>query len=233
MLNVAKAIKLASVKDLIPYSKNALMHPTEQILKISKSIKQFGFLNPILVDGENGIIAGHGRLAAARLLNMAEVPVIELTHLTSSQRRAYILADNELPKGATWDQDILADELKFLEADGFDLEVIGFSDDELAGLLDDEDDEHVEPETRQDNDEPEDDEDEEIPEPEPPRDHRERDPKDFEWIKFKLANEQKSEVDRALAVAKEMGEFVDPGNDHENGNALTRVCEMFLGQNGN
>jgi DNA modification methylase len=105
------------------------------VAQIAASIREFGFTNPVLVDGDRGIIAGHGRVLAARKLGLNEVPVIELTHLTEAQRRAYVIADNKLALNAGWDMDLLKVELGGLQADGFDLGLTGFSGDELAGLF--------------------------------------------------------------------------------------------------
>ena len=127
--------KLARVADLIPYSRNSRTHSEEQVAQIAASIREFGFTNPVLVDGDRGVIAGHGRLLAARKLGLDEVPVIELAHLTEAQRRAYVIADNKLALNAGWDLDLLKVELGGLQADGFDLGLTGFSGDELAGLL--------------------------------------------------------------------------------------------------
>jgi 16S rRNA G966 N2-methylase RsmD len=122
--------------DLIPYVNNARTHSEQQVLQIAASIKEFGFNSPVLVDGENGIIAGHGRVLAAKKLNLDEVPTIELKHLTKTQKKAYILADNRLALNSGWDNDLLALELGELSDDGFDLDLLGFDDTELS-LLDD------------------------------------------------------------------------------------------------
>jgi len=127
--------KVARVADLIPYARNSRTHSDEQVAQIAASIREFGFTNPVLVDGERGIIAGHGRVLAARKLGLDEVPVIELTHLTEAQRRAYVIADNKLALNAGWDMDLLKVELGDLQADGFDLGLTGFSGDELASLF--------------------------------------------------------------------------------------------------
>jgi DNA modification methylase len=127
--------KVARVADLIPYARNSRTHSDEQVAQIAASIREFGFTNPVLVDGDRGIIAGHGRVLAARKLGLNEVPVIELTHLTEAQRRAYVIADNKLALNAGWDMDLLKVELGGLQADGFDLGLTGFSGDELAGLF--------------------------------------------------------------------------------------------------
>ena len=123
------------VDKLIPYVKNSRTHSDEQIAQIASSIKEFGWTNPILVDGENGIIAGHGRLMAARKLDYKEVPTIELKDLTETQRKAYIIADNRLALNAGWDNEMLTIELNDLLADGFALEILGFDTKELDALL--------------------------------------------------------------------------------------------------
>ena len=123
------------VDKLIPYVNNSRTHSDEQIAQIASSIKEFGWTNPILVDGENGIIAGHGRLMAARKLGHKEVPTIELKDLTETQRKAYIIADNRLALNAGWDNEMLTIELNELLADGFALEILGFDTKELDALL--------------------------------------------------------------------------------------------------
>jgi site-specific DNA-methyltransferase (adenine-specific) len=123
------------VDKLIPYVNNSRTHSDEQIAQIASSIKEFGWTNPILVDGENGIIAGHGRLMAARKLGYKEVPTIELKDLTETQRKAYIIADNRLALNAGWDNEMLTIELNDLLADGFALDILGFDSKELNALL--------------------------------------------------------------------------------------------------
>ena len=130
-----RKLEWRQIADLIPYARNARTHSDEQVAQIAASIKEFGWTNPILVDGENGIIAGHGRLAAARKLGNTEVPVIELTGLSEAQKRAYILADNKLALNAGWDTDMLIEELKELKEMDFDLELTGFSDKEISDFL--------------------------------------------------------------------------------------------------
>jgi DNA modification methylase len=132
-----------NIDRLRPYERNPRTHSPEQITKIAASLLEFGWTNPILVDGEAGIIAGHGRLLAARELGITTVPVIELTHLSEAQKRAYVIADNRLALDAGWDEDLLAEELKALEGLDFNLELTGFDLDELHDLLDDESAEEV------------------------------------------------------------------------------------------
>lgn len=134
-MNLASRIEHWPIDRLRPYERNARTHSPEQVRKIAASMTEFGFTAPILVAGDAGILAGHGRLEAAKLLALAEVPVIVLDHLTDAQRRAYILADNRLALDAGWDEGMLAAELDALQAEGFDLALTGFSDEELADLL--------------------------------------------------------------------------------------------------
>jgi len=129
--------KIVPLADLIPYANNARTHSPAQVSKIAASIKEFGFTNPILIDANNGIIAGHGRVLASQKLKLAMVPVIELGHLTDAQRRAYILADNRMALDAGWDADLLKLELLSLKDEGFDLELTGFGLDEIGELLND------------------------------------------------------------------------------------------------
>ncbi|EME69908.1 modification methylase DpnIIB [Paramagnetospirillum caucaseum] len=127
---------------LIPYGRNARTHSDGQVAQIAASIVEFGWTNPVLADSQGNVIAGHGRLAAAKSLGLDTVPVVLLDHLTEAQRRAYILADNKLALNAGWDEETLAAELHALNGDGYDLGIIGFSDEELEALmapLDDED----------------------------------------------------------------------------------------------
>lgn len=134
-MNLAQRIELWPVDRLKPYEKNARTHDGDQVAKIAASIAEFGFTNPILVDSADGIIAGHGRLMAANVLGLTEVPVIVLDHLSDAQRRAYILADNRLALDAGWDNAMLAEELAALQGEGFDLGLTGFTDDEIEDLL--------------------------------------------------------------------------------------------------
>jgi DNA modification methylase len=123
------------VDSLIPYINNSRTHSDEQVAQIAASIKEFGWTNPILVDGDNSIIAGHGRLLAARKLGYKEVPTIELSDLTETQKKAYIIADNRLALNAGWDNELLTIELNDLLADGFALDILGFDPKELSALL--------------------------------------------------------------------------------------------------
>jgi ParB-like chromosome segregation protein Spo0J len=137
-----KIVKRATAK-LIPYARNSRIHSERQIAQIAASIREFSFTNPVLIDGDDGIIAGHGRVLAAHTLGLAEVPCIVLDHLTELQKRAYVIADNRLAENAGWDDAALSAELARLEEDGFNLALTGFDPIELRGLIADED--HLDP----------------------------------------------------------------------------------------
>ena len=132
---MARQIELWPVERLVPYARNARTHSDDQIAQIAASIVEFGFNNPVLVDTNAGIIAGHGRLLAARKLGLEHVPVVVLDHLSETQKRAYILADNRISENAGWDEDTLAAELGELQAADWRLDLLGFSEEELAKLL--------------------------------------------------------------------------------------------------
>lgn len=132
------------LKDLIPYARNSRTHSSSQIAQIASSIKEFGWTQPILLDGTNGIIAGHGRFEAAFLLGIQEVPTIDLAHLTESQKRAYVIADNKIALNSGWDEQMLALEIGDLRDAGFNIELLAFDPSELKdgdvdySVLDDE-----------------------------------------------------------------------------------------------
>jgi DNA modification methylase len=128
-------IELWPVERLRPYTRNARTHSPDQVAQIAASIAEFGFVNPILVASDAGIVAGHGRLLAARKLGLAEVPVVVLDHLNEAQRRAYVIADNKIAINAGWDEALLAEELRDIQADGLDLATVGFSAGEIEALL--------------------------------------------------------------------------------------------------
>lgn len=128
-------VRYLRTSDLTPYAGNARTHSPEQVDQIASSIREFGFTNPVLIDGEGGIIAGHGRVLAAELLKMDKVPTILLANLTPEQRRAYVIADNKLAMNAGWDEAKLAEELAALDEAGFNTSLLGFNEGELAQLL--------------------------------------------------------------------------------------------------
>jgi DNA modification methylase len=128
------SVVMTRVGDLTPYARNSRTHSDEQIAQIAASIKEFGWTNPILIDGEKGIIAGHGRLKAAMRLGLEEIPAIELSHLTEIQKKALIIADNKLALNAGWDNELLSLELEELELEGLDLSLTGFGEEEISAL---------------------------------------------------------------------------------------------------
>ena len=201
-------IEQRKVADLIPYASNSRTHSDAQIAQIAASIKEFGWTNPILIDGENTIIAGHGRLLAARKLGLDKVPAIVLDHLTKPQQRALVIADNQLALNAGWDMDMLENEIRSLNDEGFDNALLGFDDDEIQKMLS-EIDEVALPALKDGDREP------------------------FQQMTFTLHDEQAEQVKDAMALAKAIGPFVDSLNENSNGNALARICETFLTVAGN
>jgi hypothetical protein len=202
-----KNIEQVDIAKLIPYVNNARVHSEDQVLQIASSIKEFGFNNPVLIDKDDGIISGHGRVLAARKLDLKEVPCIRLEHLTETQKKAFIIADNKIALNADWDQELLTLELDALLADGFAMEILGFDSEEMKAIT-------YALETDM-----------------PTLASGDREP--LQQMAFMLHDAQAETVRGALDVAKHMGDFVDTGNENSNGNALARVCELFMGQHGN
>lgn len=128
-------IEMIAIEELIPYANNSRTHSDEQVAQIAASIKEFGFNNPVLVDENDGIIAGHGRVLAARKLKLNEVPCIKLHHLSENQKKAYIIADNKLALNAGWDDEILKIELTDLLSEGFALDILGFDQSDLDDIF--------------------------------------------------------------------------------------------------
>ena len=128
-------IESLPIERLIPYARNSRTHSDAQIAQVAASIREFGFTNPVLIDGADGIIAGHGRVMAARKLGLDKVPCIRLAHLTETQKRAYIIADNKLALNAGWDEEMLGLELAELREVDFDLDLTGFDGDAIEQLL--------------------------------------------------------------------------------------------------
>lgn len=135
MTALPSSIERIAVDALVPYARNSRTHSPEQIAQVAASIREFGFTNPVLIDGEGGIIAGHARVMAARSLGLSEVPCIRIGHLSEAQKRAYVIADNKLALNAGWDDELLAVELRELDDLGFDLALTGFDSNELDELL--------------------------------------------------------------------------------------------------
>jgi ParB-like chromosome segregation protein Spo0J len=127
-------IQYKKIEQLIPYARNSRTHSDAQVAQIAASIKEFGWTNPVLMDGNNGIIAGHGRVLAARVLGQTDIPTIELSHMTDIQKRAYIISDNKLALNAGWDEEVLGLEIAELKEFDFDLGLTGFSTDEINAL---------------------------------------------------------------------------------------------------
>lgn len=195
-------IEYVPVADLIPYAANSRTHSDVQVTQIAASIREFGFTNPILVNGENGIIAGHGRLLAARKLGLDEVPCVMLDHLSKAQQRALVIADNQLAMNAGWDMAMLAAEIAGLDDEKFQLDLLGFDMsfiNELLGPVDEVD----------------------LPE------LKDGDREPFQQMTFTLHDEQADQVKDAIEAAKAMGPF-DSQNENGNGNAIARICETFL-----
>lgn len=134
-MTTTKELQMKKTSELIPYVNNARTHSEEQVLKLRASLREFGFINPILIDRDNTVLAGHGRLMAAKEEGIAEVPCVYVDHLTEAQKKAYILADNRMAMDAGWDERLLAVELEALQEEAFDLSFTGFSEDEVSDLL--------------------------------------------------------------------------------------------------
>lgn len=127
-------IEQVDIEKLIPYAMNARTHSDAQVAQIAGSIKEFGFNNPVLIDAENGLIAGHGRVLAARKLELDKVPCIRLGHLTDIQKKAYIIADNKIALNSGWDEELLKIEIQELKECDYDLDITGFDEGEIANI---------------------------------------------------------------------------------------------------
>ena len=135
MKSASQKIENIATAELIPYARNSRTHSDEQVAQIMASIREFGFCNPVLIDAEGTIIAGHGRVMAATRMKLETVPCLRLSHLTEAQRRAYVIADNRIALSSSWNTELLSNELSDLHADDFDLGLLGFDPDELANML--------------------------------------------------------------------------------------------------
>jgi ParB family transcriptional regulator, chromosome partitioning protein len=198
-------IEQIKTSELIPYAKNAKLHSDSQIAAIASSIREFQFNNPVLVDKDNGIIAGHGRVLAAQLLKLPTVPCIRLAHLTDTQKRAYILADNRLAEtGGGWSEDLLKLELQDLQELDFDLALTGF-DGEFIGSFD-------------------------VAEVTPPE-LRDGDRAPFQQMTFTLHDSQAESIDCAVELAKAQGGDKSDLNENTNGNAIAFICDFFIREN--
>lgn len=190
-----------NIDDLIPYVNNTRTHSEEQVNQIASSIKEFGFTNPVLIDEQGGLIAGHGRVMGAKKLGLKEVPTITLNNLTEAQKKAYIIADNKIADNSTWDEDLLKLELIALDELGFDYSNLGFDFDFDIEQLDDEE---FEPNIK-------------VGDREPIRN-----------MTFTVSDEQHELIEEVLKLAKEFP-LQDPAgiNENSNGNALYYICEFF------
>jgi len=130
-----RKIEYISIDEFVPYARNTRTHSDEQVAQIAASIKEFGFNNPVLIDQEGGIIAGHGRVLASRKLKLKDVPCIRLSDLSEAQKKAYIIADNKLALNAGWDDKLLALEIQELQELNFNIDLLGFDDIEMANLF--------------------------------------------------------------------------------------------------
>ena len=190
--------------ELIPYARNSRTHSDIQVNKIASSIKEFGFLSPVLIDKDNGIIAGHGRVMAAQKLGLKEVPVLQISHLSDTQKRAYIIADNRLALDAGWDEEMLRVELDELGELDFNLELTGFELGEIDSLQIDAGDMVGMPILSDGEKAP------------------------FQQKTFTLHNEQFEIVDNAITLAR-TNPLADTGlNENTNANALALICEQWL-----
>lgn len=207
-------IKYRSVTELEPYAANARKHSPEQIAQIAKSIDEFGFNAPILLDGNNGIIAGHGRYEAALTLGLSEVPTIDLAHLDETQKRAYILADNKIAMNAEWDIQMLGEELDALNSLDVDLGLLGFSTDDLARISDDRDLAAING-MANDADGDEDDDDEDESNDEPPR-------TELFPLSLMLDHDQRELVFKALKKAKQAKDL------ETSSQAIWFICKEYL-----
>ena len=127
--------QLVDINKLVPYANNARTHNKEQILKLRSSLREFGFVNPVIIDKEYNVLAGHGRIEAAKAENISEIPCVFVDHMTEAQKKAYILADNRMALDAGWDDELLAVEMEELQNLGFDLGLTGFDEKEIADLF--------------------------------------------------------------------------------------------------
>ena len=205
----AQQIEQIPVADLIPYARNARTHSEQQVAQIAGSIQEFGFNNPVLIDGQNSIIAGHGRVLAAQRLKLEAVPCIRLTHLTDAQRRAYVLADNRIALNSGWDEAMLSVELAELHADELDLGLLGFDAGELEKLMGFEVGDIQPPELASGDRQP------------------------FQQMTFTLADEQAEQIKNAIAEIKQTEEYKyaeTMGNENSNGNALYLIIMQWAEQ---
>jgi hypothetical protein len=202
-------IVMRATASLIGYARNSRTHDERQIDVLCKSITEYGFTNPILIDGDRGVIAGHGRIMAAEKLGLVEVPCIELRHLTNDQKRAYLIADNAIADMSTFNEALLAQELADLSGVGIEATDLGFDAAEVDRLMEIMGTEFAKPLDAW-----------------PTLPSGDRAP--IQQVTLTLHDEQVATLKRAIEKARGMGPFVDTGNENSNGNAIARICEQFL-----
>jgi ParB-like chromosome segregation protein Spo0J len=190
-----------NINELLPYINNSRTHSPEQVNQIASSIKEFGFTNPVLIDESNMVIAGHGRLLASQKLGLKNIPCIILTGLSEAQKKAYVIADNKLALNAGWDEAMLANEIAHLQEMDFNIDLLGFSADEINAIC--QTIESVELPDLQEGDKP-----------------------PFSQVTFILHDTQKQLIDNAIKQA--LNQYQDPNNDNKNSNALYFICSEFL-----
>lgn len=198
----ADKIEQWPIDKLIPYARNARTHSAEQVAQIAASIAEFGFTNPILAGSDGVIVAGHGRLAAAQKLGLETVPVVVLDHLTKSQRRALIIADNRIAELSGWDDEMLRLELDDLSEDGFDTDLTGFDDGDYDGVID------GMPELKSGDKDP------------------------YQQKTFTLHDEQAAIVDDAVTLARLNPLADTGINENSNGNAIALICRQWVDAQG-
>lgn len=202
-------IVMRATASLVGYARNSRTHDERQVEALRKSITEYGFTNPILIDGDRGVIAGHGRIMAAEQLGMPEVPCIELRHLTNEQKRAYLIADNAIGTMSAWNEALLAQELADLSGVGIEAVDLGFSSEEVDRLMEIMGTEFAKPLDAW-----------------PTLPSGDRAP--IQQVTLTLHDDQVAMLNRAIKKARGMGPYVDTGNENSNGNAVARICEVFL-----
>jgi ParB family chromosome partitioning protein len=203
-MNPADKVQKWPIEKLVPYARNSRTHSDEQISQLAASIKEWGWTTPVLVDEDGGIIAGHGRTLAAQRLKMTEVPVMVAKGWSDAKKRAYVIADNKLAMNAGWDNEMLRLELAEIKELGFDLDLSGFSAEEVKALQFDDDAEAEMPELKDGEKEP------------------------YQQKTFTLHDDQAEVVDNAITLAR-TNPLADTGlNENTNGNALALICHQWL-----
>lgn len=203
-------IVMRPTASLVKYARNSRKHSPESVRQLADNITRFGWTQPVLVDGDRGVIAGHGRIEAAELLGLPEVPCIELRHLTNDQKRALVIWDNRSAELSEWSEPLLAQELADLSGVGIEAVDLGFDAAEVDRLMEIMGTEFAKPLDAW-----------------PTLPSGDRAP--IQQVTLTLHDDQVATLKRAIDKARGMGPFVDTGNENSNGNAVARICEAFLG----